>query len=616
MQIPAPLRGEPYVAFGTDTVQVTATSARTEKSYELSLKLHKSIKKPAFSVDALGRIYLTMRKQRPNYWHQLLLRKPTGSLKRAIEVDWANWVDEEDMSSEDDDIDEDDVHVLRDDNFDRFIEANPLTLVEFYAPWCGHCKSLKPEYAKAATQLKERGVPCKLAKLDGSKHGKVASRFGVKGFPALKVFRGSIHSHKDLEVSRDAHGIVEGMTKLSRPAVVKLSDLDAVKKFAGDMPPKTTGCVMFHSAGSPSEKFQKIAEELQDDYVFASVEGDASEFGVNGTDEVLLFKPYSSDKEIYGDETQLTYPHRKLELAEFKHWMLLNTLPLVPDLSKEPEHLEKLIKRQLPIVYLFADDEHPERDSVIEAGRKLSKAFHGRYSIASYRSVCNGDTDKALEMGIKPTKIPDPNATKPEDWNDEEDGPWVAPEIPDIRPMVAIDAVGGGLHHVLPWERRSKGITYSVLEQFLNDHDECMRQEEDGHCKLARSIRSQEPPKSNHGVIKEAVGTTFDDIVTNNPKDVLVEFYAPWCGHCKALAPKYAEVAEKLKRSKNLLVAKIDASQNDVPSSKFELQGFPTLYLKPASDSRKGPARFEGAREVQDIIAFVRQYAHHPIVEA
>ena len=65
VQIPAPLRGEPYVAFGTDTVQVTATSARTEKSYELSLKLHKSIKKPAFSVDALGRVYLTMRKQKP-----------------------------------------------------------------------------------------------------------------------------------------------------------------------------------------------------------------------------------------------------------------------------------------------------------------------------------------------------------------------------------------------------------------------------------------------------------------------------------------------------------------------------------------------------------------------
>lgn len=46
--------------------------------------------------------------------------------------------------------------------------------------------------------------------------------------------------------------------------------------------------------------------------------------------------------------------------------------------------------------------------------------------------------------------------------------------------------------------------------------------------------------------MKVAVAKNFDDIVINNGVDTLVEFYAPWCGHCKSLAPVYEQVAEKV----------------------------------------------------------------------
>ena len=60
------------------------------------------------------------------------------------------------------------------------------------------------------------------------------------------------------------------------------------------------------------------------------------------------------------------------------------------------------------------------------------------------------------------------------------------------------------------------------------------------------------------------VGLNFEEIVKNSEKDVLVEFYAPWCGHCKALAPKYDELALRVNRNKNLVIAKIDSTKNEI----------------------------------------------------
>ncbi|CAN0452508.1 unnamed protein product, partial [Scytosiphon promiscuus] len=47
-------------------------------------------------------------------------------------------------------------------------------------------------------------------------------------------------------------------------------------------------------------------------------------------------------------------------------------------------------------------------------------------------------------------------------------------------------------------------------------------------------------------------------------KDVLVEFYAPWCGHCKAPAPKYDDLAAKLEGVDSVVIAKMDSTENEI----------------------------------------------------
>ena len=129
---------------------------------------------------------------------------------------------------------------------------------------------------------------------------------------------------------------------------------------------------------------------------------------------------------------------------------------------------------------------------------------------------------------------------------------------------------------------------------------------------LKPNMKSETAPEPNDGPVTIVVGSTFDTYVAgpNNAEDVLVEFYAPWCGHCKRLAPVWEQLGVAFKDIPTVRIAKMDATANEHEA--VDLSGFPTIMLWPSgADPLKGGIVYEGVRELQGFLEFIEEYATH-----
>jgi protein disulfide-isomerase A6 len=100
--------------------------------------------------------------------------------------------------------------------------------------------------------------------------------------------------------------------------------------------------------------------------------------------------------------------------------------------------------------------------------------------------------------------------------------------------------------------------------------------------------------------------SNFDDIVLKSGKPALVEFFAPWCGHCKTLAPVYDELAGTFEYAKDkVTVAKVDADQHKSLGKDWGVSGFPTL--KWFDGKSKTPTDYKSGRDLESLQAFITE---------
>ncbi|KAB7501103.1 Protein disulfide-isomerase A6 [Armadillidium nasatum] len=96
---------------------------------------------------------------------------------------------------------------LNPSNFNKLvIGGDEIWIVEFFAPWCGHCKALVPEYQKAAQALK--GV-VKVGAVNADEHKSLGGQYGVQGFPTIKIFGSNKYKPDDYNGPRTAQGIID-----------------------------------------------------------------------------------------------------------------------------------------------------------------------------------------------------------------------------------------------------------------------------------------------------------------------------------------------------------------------------------------------------------------------
>lgn len=179
-------------------------------------------------------------------------------------------------------------------SYDRLIaQSNYTSIVEFYAPWCGHCKNLQPAYEKAAKNLaglaKVAAVDC-----DEESNKPFCGSMGVQGFPTLKIVRPGSKPGKpiveDYQGPRTAKGIVDAVIDKIPNLVKKVEDkgLEAFLAEAND----TAKAILFTDKGTTSALIKAVAIDFKGSINVAQIrntqKGSVELFGITKYPTLLL----------------------------------------------------------------------------------------------------------------------------------------------------------------------------------------------------------------------------------------------------------------------------------------------------------------------------------------
>ncbi|XP_077426282.1 protein disulfide-isomerase [Vanacampus margaritifer] len=448
---------------------------------------------------------------------------------------------------------EDDVMVLRKSNFEEALNAHPNLLVEFYAPWCGHCKALAPEYAKAAGMLKAEGSVIRLAKVDATEETELAQEFGVRGYPTIKFFKGGDkESPKEYSAGRQADDFINWLKKRTGPAVATLADATVAQSLIADNDVVVIG--FFKNVESDGAKaFEKAAEAVED-IPFGITSDDAvfTKFEVS-KDGVVLFKKFDEGRNTFDGE---------LTKETILSFIKANQLPLVIEFTEQtaPKIFGGEIKSH---ILMFLPKSASDFQDKMDQFKKAAESFKGQILFIFIDSSLD-DNQRILEFfGLKKE------------------------ECPAIR-LITLE------EEMTKYKPETNDITAEGIVAFCTQFTQG---------KLKPHLMSQDIPEDwDKTPVKVLVGKNFEEVVFDPKKNVFVEFYAPWCGHCKQLNPIWEKLGEKYKDSADIIVAKMDSTANEIEAVK--VHSFPTLKFFPVGEERT-VIDYNGERTLEGLTKFL-----------
>lgn len=482
----------------------------------------------------------------------------TGERTKDGIIEWINtkvakYLDQQANHVEGEPQKDDDIYILTDDNFDNFISKNDFVFVKFYAPWCGHCKKMAPALSKTASDLAESNPEIKIAKVDATVEKEVAGKIGLRGYPTIKFY------YKQQMVDYTGEREAEAMTnwlikKSSNPVslIETIEDLENLKK------EEEVVVVLFGKTDldifttfAVSYDYAKFA------YVTNSTIRDKYKVKENA---VVLFKKF--------DEKRNDIPG-VYSLPTIETFVKKNS---IPSYMEKHEKNDRFLAGGSPSIFIFYDhDNESTRDTYEDVTIDLASRLKGRGILIYTSDVKNAHQKKFSEnLGVRAEMLPI---------------------------VLLLDSNND------KYVMTSKRINSNTIRKFISEW-------QSGN---AKPFIKSAPVPEFQGVVTEVVGKTYNDIVKNSDKDVLLEIYAPWCGHCKKLAPVYEELGNTLKHNDKLVIAKFDGSANEAKGLTWK--GFPTILFFPAG--AKEPITYErsGTDTVDTFIQFIKKNAKYPITD-
>nr|XP_020477138.1 protein disulfide-isomerase A3-like isoform X3 [Monopterus albus] len=406
--------------------------------------------------------------------------------------------------------------------------------------------------------------------VDCTAHSETCGRFSVSGYPTLKIFRNGQDS-APYGGPRTADGIYQYMKKQTGPDSVHLKTEEDLQTFINHYDASIVG--VFSSADSSRlAEFLKAAGLLREQFRFAHATDLklGEEYGLDSEGALLFRPPRMANK--FEDSVVVFTDY--LTIGSLRRFIRDHIYGLCPHMTLE--NRDRLRVWDLLTAYYDLDYHHNTRGSNYWRNRvmKVASKYAGRglmFSVANKKDFLS--------------------------------------ELEDDFGLGASD--GGELPFVTV--RTKLGHKYIMREEFTRDGQSLERFLDDYFAgRLKRYIKSEPVPERNTAAVKVVVAESFDDIVNDPGKDVLIQFYSPSCPHCKKLEPVYRELADTLSSDPSIVITKMNAVDNDIPLG-YDVQGYPTIYFAPVG-KKDEPIRYEGVRELKDFLKFLNREASHSLV--